>query len=650
MGRFASHLKLVSEQNQDHCSLTQLEYAFVDYTRLTDLANNDTALPSYGNAGNGNGTSSSFFRLAWREELERTSKNFDEHYERSTRMLIDACFDNENENSNGGEEQEGEGEEVEEYGPNHPAVATPDPRELVSILLRRKGRNYVLDILKEYGTQLQVASLNSEALHLALKKRDKRALAAAKSQGKMGEFDPRKQGAMRELLPKLYASTSYHATGARSLAGELDAIRELLAEEERAKREAAKAKEEGKEDEANIASPTLPLSNSATNLALANSAEASKEDEYRWFLENVKEKLTEEEGGKIGGGGEMLASLVAHRGFHSERDDSVARPIENSLSSFEYAWSAGVHLAECDVGATKDEKIIMAHDEDFRRLALLSNVKESNTVVKDLTLSDIMRMPLKHGARPPLLVDVLRSAMAIGEHAKLVIEIKPGNSEIVEPLMMLFNRHPALLSRVAVIMSFDAYVIQEVADRFALKNLHSNVGGGLGVIGEGKQSAEDLPGLLLGGGGGGGSGLMRRRSGRRTRARARPIQSVSYGANLDGGGQGCEGGCIPKLLVLTAHMDYRKEDIITSVKAGFEGLGDKLPVSNGIDGVYLEFEEEMLTPEGREHMLRLAETYTVGVWMLKPRDPDALSVAKKLVDECGVSYVNTDFHRKFFST
>lgn len=110
-------------------------------------------------------------------------------------------------------------------------------------------------------------------------------------------------------------------------------------------------------------------------------------------------------------------------------DNSISRPIENSLSSFEYAWGAGVHLCECDVvralcsknlyiilaylahyyslscplsldcisntlmyqGVTKDEKIIMCHDEDFQRLALMSSVKAATTVVKDLTLADIMR-------------------------------------------------------------------------------------------------------------------------------------------------------------------------------------------------------------------------------------------------------------------
>jgi len=246
-------------------------------------------------------------------------------------------------------------------------------------------------------------------------------------------------------------------------------------------------------------------------------------------------------------------------------------------------------------------------------------------------------VPLKHGSRPPLLVDVLRSAMAIGEHAKLVIEIKPGNSEIVEPLMMLFSRHPALLCRVAVIMSFDSYVMQDIADSLTVANMPGTGGGGLGVIGEGTQDTSRLPV----------SGTRTSHQLRRTRAR--PIQSVSYGADNGSDGDGCSPN--PKLLVLTAFAE--SDDfpyLTTSVKNDFEGLSDKLPMDNGIDGVYIEYEPEMLQPEGKVKMLRLAESYSVGVWMLKPRDPDVLSIAKTLVDECGVSYVNTDFHRDFFSS
>ena len=251
-------------------------------------------------------------------------------------------------------------------------------------------------------------------------------------------------------------------------------------------------------------------------------------------------------------------------------------------------------------GVTKDERILMAHDADFQRLALLSDCK-SKTVVKDLTLSDIMRMPLKHGNRPPLLADVLRSAIAIGDHAKLVIEIKPGNSEIVDPLMALFERQPALLSRVAVIMSFDTYIIEDVADRFKRRTTLS-----------------------------------------RTR------KAVSYPTIV--GRSDWDATPIPKLLVLTAFADHNdgKKYLLASVKDGFEGLN--LPTGGGIDGVYIEYEPEMLEPDGQEKMRELAKSYTVGVWMLKPRDPDALSVAKRLVQECGVSFVNTDFHRDFFST
>ncbi|KAL7535979.1 hypothetical protein ACHAWF_005330 [Thalassiosira exigua] len=282
----------------------------------------------------------------------------------------------------------------------------------------------------------------------------------------------------------------------------------------------------------------------------------------------------------------------------------------------------------------------MAHDEDFRRLALLSDMDESKMIVKDLTLSDIMRMPLKHGSRPPLLVDVLRSAMTIGEHAKLVIEIKPGNSGIVEPLMALFDRHPALLSRVAVIMSFDAYILQDVADRFAEQMIFGKAFDKLGVLDEvGKLNGGTIDGRRTA------RKTTRHRSTRMTRAR--PVQTVSYAID-----HSKTDLYFPKILVLTAFKDHHddKDYVLTSVKNGFEGLDKNLPAGGGIDGVYLEYEEAMLTPEGKEKMLCLAEKYAVGVWMLKPRDSDALSVAKELVEECGVSFVNTDFHREFFTS
>ena len=70
-----------------------------------------------------------------------------------------------------------------------------------------------------------------------------------------------------------------------------------------------------------------------------------------------------------------------------------------------------------------------------------------------------MNCPLKSGARPPLLFDVLRSAAAIGEHAKMIVEIKAGNTEAGPALARMFLRHPNLMDHVAVVMSFDAFIM-----------------------------------------------------------------------------------------------------------------------------------------------------------------------------------------------
>ena len=179
----------------------------------------------------------------------------------------------------------------EEYRPCHPALVTSDPRALVEIHMKNKGRDFVLNLFQAFKVLLQSASLNAEALHLALKKYDKRAAVAAKEAGQSAP----KTGMMRELLPKLYASTTYHATGARSLSGELQIVRELLEEDEAAA-----------EDEQRV---VVEKSNNGVVVTvgkLSESAEALKEEEYKWFMDSVK-----------GLGDKELASLVAHRGFVS---------------------------------------------------------------------------------------------------------------------------------------------------------------------------------------------------------------------------------------------------------------------------------------------------------------------------------------------
>ena len=153
---------------------------------------------------------------------------------------------------------------------------------------------------------------------------------------------------------------------------------------------------------------------------------------------------------------------MAHRGFHNVKDRSDRRPLENSLSAYETAWTHGIHLCECDIALTKDEKLVLAHDEDFSRLALDSSDPNSTVKVRDLTFRQLLSLPLKSGIRPPLLVDVLRSACEIGGGSQLIIEIKPGNSEAATALARMFLKYPRLMSACAVVMSFDAFAMHNL--------------------------------------------------------------------------------------------------------------------------------------------------------------------------------------------
>ncbi len=65
-----------------------------------------------------------------------------------------------------------------------------------------------------------------------------------------------------------------------------------------------------------------------------------------------------------------------------------------------------------------------------------------------------------------------------------------------------------------------------------------------------------------------------------------------------------------------------------------------------MDGVYLQYQPEMLQPDGIAAMRALSKEYLVGVWA-HYGDPDDIVTATRLVRECGVSFVNTDLPRTF---
>ena len=454
------------------------------------------------------------------------------------------------------------------------------------------------DLLTRMGQIHRAASVNIEALRKLVKKFDKHFKDAQLS---------------LKMLPTLYTSSLY--TSQHMLSDGIGLVRELI--------------EEGKEGSQSFKSMIRSDSEAQHQIAVN-----MKMEELNW-LKRLASSITDEE----------LGRLVAHRGFHHIHDRNDKRPIENSLSAYELAWTSGIQLCECDIAMTRDEKLVLAHDETFMRLALDVKDQKSFQRVSELTFREIIALPLKSHVRPPLLIDVLRSASAISDKARLIIEIKPGNQAAASALVDLLIRHEDLRMRVAMIMSFDAITMHRLrAELYAsLDNYASSCS--LSPTHH-RLTSFDHFGTLLG-------SSHQRTSSYEANLNGSVGLSLSQ-MNLDANGFHSEhvlnekDTTLPKLMLLT---------VSDPPKAAYElrvGVSDLSPVDGwltnqdgSLDGVYLQFQKEMMTPEGRDRLKELSSRCMVGIWSYSGVDPDNYETFHWLVHECGCSFVNTDLPNHF---
>ena len=125
--------------------------------------------------------------------------------------------------------------------------------------------------------------------------------------------------------------------------------------------------------------------------------------------------------------------FVGHRGA------SYLAP-ENTAASIQLAWDLGADGAECDVMLSADQKVVLFHDKNTKKLC------GENLTVKDATweqLKSLVVIPRKTN-RPeythetiPLLKDVLTT---IPDDRMLVIEIKTG-PDILPFLQEVITQH-----------------------------------------------------------------------------------------------------------------------------------------------------------------------------------------------------------------
>ena len=113
--------------------------------------------------------------------------------------------------------------------------------------------------------------------------------------------------------------------------------------------------------------------------------------------------------------------IIAHRG------ESYDAP-ENTLASINLAWERNDDAVEIDVQLSKDNKIVVIHDKNTKR------VTGRNNTVKNLSLKELKELDAGkfkgdkwEGEKIPLLREVLST---VPGSKKLIIEIKCG-SEII---------------------------------------------------------------------------------------------------------------------------------------------------------------------------------------------------------------------------
>ncbi|KAL3904563.1 MAG: hypothetical protein SGILL_010017 [Bacillariaceae sp.] len=492
----------------------------------------------------------------------------------------------------------------------------PDKTQAQELLVRMK------DVYRS-------AEINSEGLRKIVKKYDK---------NKNAQFSGL-------LLPSLYASNLY--TGQKMIEDSIGLLRDLLHEDE-------------------VSGQFKPLIKNNSEFRHQESVEARMK-EVEW-LKSLVNSIPQDD---------LLSHLVAHRGFHHIKDRNDKRPLENSLSAYEMAWTCGIQLCECDIAITKDEKLVLAHDENFQRLSLDTDSANSKRKVSDLTFRELISMPLISGVRPPLLIDVLRSASAISEKAQLVIEIKPGNDVAAAALARLLIRHPDLRSNVAMIMSFDAATMHKLrrelneaiySEVAGMEGLRSPQNGSLTSLQHRRVTSYDHFGTF-----GGGLSPSIRRNNHSSMDFGSVGLSISH-TNLNGLASSSQTNLngeappdivprpeeslassvaeakkgMPKLMLLTV---ADKPKIACELQVQYNELhrvDHWLTMEDGsLDGAYLQFEEEMMTPQGAAYLREFSSRFAVGIWGYSGEDPDDFPTFEWLVKEGNCTFVNTDLPKHF---
>ena len=99
---------------------------------------------------------------------------------------------------------------------------------------------------------------------------------------------------------------------------------------------------------------------------------------------------------------------IAHRGLHNDKYT------ENGMNAFSNAVRHGLPI-ELDIHLSKDNQLVVCHDEDLKRTTGTSGI------IEDLTLEEIKKYRLLDGGEIPTFIEVLDF---VKEQVPIVVELK----------------------------------------------------------------------------------------------------------------------------------------------------------------------------------------------------------------------------------
>lgn len=151
-----------------------------------------------------------------------------------------------------------------------------------------------------------------------------------------------------------------------------------------------------------------------------------------------------------GNGVNKNSETIAHRGY-------VYKGVENSIEALEGAAEVGANYVELDILLTKDNKFVVMHDYNLKRLAGI------NKQVKDMNYDEVVGLPIKQGdytSKIPSLEEFVNKAKAL--NMKLVIELKPHGGEPSNYVDILIEEIKKLKLENYKFMSLNSKVMEEL--------------------------------------------------------------------------------------------------------------------------------------------------------------------------------------------